>query len=644
MAIYYNILYPPLVPITHPAFELLSSRDTFRIYMEPSVGNRISDFRGGFIRIRNAETERNLLSPIEGLYLDDFLPFRNPFAEKIDLTNPNKNIEQPKGYSTLPVLRRTEDGNYYLELSQSLFFDYEAKKDIRYKLQIMLTTDWVSSSDADGKGHIQVWQPDENKYVTIDKNLYFNGNLVSKGLSEWSTNTLIAPVSEAKYELQLDGNNIYSPIFEFVGSSIEDNIRNNSLSNYLKAYRINIYRAFGDEREFLVDTSSWVIGQESTNLQIRWQNIVELEDKTKYIIELDIQTIWDLRKTFVYHVSTQFESSLFWGNVTVTNDHENARNKINLNIKTPLQWGPRENFSISSRNADFATITGEAHVLEGIDLFNKNGSISGEMIVGNITPIHSWQPKEDRWFMRIAGPAISTVLPYQEEYLLYAYSAPIGKDKEDNSAPYVDDIIINPVIEDAEGNAYKTYLDSSKIPTIPGYPNSGEIGAVVTMKAGDPSSHSFFYLEDELKRMWRLTVTNKGEFTGLLSHDKDESEFLKPICMWDPITATLVELNITSDGEIKYKEIATNYKIENNARPMYINEFVLEKRLYGLELGRKTLIMKQKYKAYMTNYNRKLDKWNKIEDFRNYYIYFSSDKTLEIIIFILVQITDNSDL
>ena len=45
MAIYYNILYPPLVPITHPAFELGKPTDTFRLFFEPAVGNKISDFK-----------------------------------------------------------------------------------------------------------------------------------------------------------------------------------------------------------------------------------------------------------------------------------------------------------------------------------------------------------------------------------------------------------------------------------------------------------------------------------------------------------------------------------------------------------------------------------------------------------------------
>lgn len=625
MAIYYNILYPPLLPITYPAFELQQPNDTFRVYFEPSIGNKISDFKGGFIRIRNAETEKNLTMSIEGLFLDDYIPFRNPYAEYIDLNNPNKNISQPKGYNAdMPFVEKDSKDNYYIDLKHDIFLEYEAEKDIRYKIQMMLTTDWISSTASGGMGHIQTWDVVSNAYVNIDKVNYFGGNLVAKGLSEWSTNSLLSPVREAKYELQIDGNSVFSPIFEFVGSSIEDNIRNNSMSNYLKAYRINIWKAIGDTKDYLVDSSDWIIGQEASNLEIRWQNVVELENKSDYIVELDIQTLWDLRKTFSYHISTTFESSLFQGNVAVFNDHDNARTKIRLNIKTPLQWGPKENIQISEDNKDYVDIDGEVGILEGIDLFNKDGSFGGEMIVSGIDPIRSWENKDDRWFLRLKGPELSLINPIQEEYLLYAYSAPLGHTPIGDS-PYEDDLIINPVVEGPGKKVYATYLDSSKLPTLPDFDYSDQPGAVVTMETNLPPSHTSFYIKDEQDMLWRIGLTSNGELTTFKSHKWNGIEEYKPIAFHDPYNQQLVIPSVTEDGEIRFRESYQNYKLGERVQPMYINEFRMVKNIYALELGRKTKIYTQTYKAYMTNYNRKLDKWNKITKLNKYYMYFSTE-------------------
>ena len=623
MAIYYNILYPPLVPITHPAFELGKPTDTFRLFFEPAVGNKISDFKGGFIRIRNAETEKSALLPVGEGYLDDFIPFRNPFAEYIDLKDPSKNIIQPTGYNTtIPYVQKNANGEYFIDIKQEAFTMSGAEKDVRYKMQIMLTTDWLSSTKPNGRGNIQTYSSDVQQYVNIDKTTYFGGNLISKGLSEWSTISLISPVSEAIYELQFDGDNIFSPIFEFVGSNIQENIRNNTMANYLKAYRIDIYRANGDEKELFIDSSDWIIGQEPSNIEIRWQNVVELEDKNKYIVELSIQTAWDLRKTFTYHVTTQFEGSLFRGTVSVENDHDNARSKIKLNIKTPLQWGPKENFEISLNDREFADATGEVSVLEGIDFFNKQAAIAGEMIVSGIKPIKTWEAKEDRWFFRLKGPEISTINPYQEEYLMYAHTAPLGKDKA-SEGPYEDDIIINPVIESPSGDIYLTYLDSSKTPTTEGGIIGG-MGGIVTIPSEDlPSSHTFFYLEDENQQLWKTTVTINGEFVTEQSHEKDPTEFLKPVCFFDSYHNILVVPRVETDGTIVLDTVYENYVLGENVRPMYLNEFRFVKRVYALELGRKTLLTTQTYKAYMNDFNKKLNKWVKIQPTRKYYMYFS---------------------
>lgn len=625
MAIYYSILYPPRVPLDLPAFELKQPSDTWRLYLEPSVGNRPSDFKGGFIRIRNSETERNVLFPGSGGYYTEFLPFRNPFAEFIDLKNPSRSTLQPPGFNpTIPVLQQNERGEFYIDIRHEVFLMSGAPKDIKYKVQVMFTSDWISSSLDNGKGYIQTWDKTTNRYENIDKNLYFGGNLIQKGLSEWSTITRVAPVSTANYELQFDKGVIFSPIYEFVGSSIEENLRNNNIGNFLKAYRINIYRAFGSEKELFVDSSDWIVGQDSSNLEIRWQNKVELEDNKKYIIELDIQTVWNLRKTFIYHIETSFESSIFRGNVRIENDHDYARNKIIIKAETPLTWGPKNNFSIDPFHFDYAKITGTAYVEQGIDLYSKEGKIAGEMLLTGIDPVNTLEIPENNYIFRLVGPELSIHNPIQEEYTIYAHSLPLGPESDDGR-PFVDDIVINPVIESISGETYQVYLDSQIQKSGLGMADNIS-GSVATLKTNIPSSHSFFYLEDESGQMWKTTVTVNGEFTTEPSHEKDPGEYLRPVGFYDGFRQILAMPTVTTKGNIEFKEenVYHDYNLAKYVKPMYINEFKLIKNVYALELGRKTKIMSQEYKSYLTDYNRKLGDWEPISKSGEYYIYFSS--------------------
>lgn len=627
-SIYYSILYPPKLPIDIPAFELGKPSDTWRLYLEPSVGNKPSDFKGGFIRIRNSETERSSLFPGTGGYLSEFLPFRNPFAEYNDLKDPTKSVLQPSGYrATMPYLQVNERGEFFIDIRHEVFTLSGAPKDTKYKVQVMLTTDWLSSTGDYGKGTTLVYDENTKRYENIDTVNYFGGNLVQKGLSEWSSITRVAPVSVAKYELQIDGDNIFSPIYEFVGSSVESNIRNNNTPNYLKAYRINIHRAEGTLKELFVDSSDWVIGQEASNLEIRWQNKVELENNRRYIVELDIQTIWNLRKTFTYHVQTSFEGSLFRGEIKVLNDHDNARTKIILKADTPLTWGPRENFDIDPLNFDFAQIEGEVGIEQGIDLYSKDGSISGEMILTGISPIASIEESPNDFFLKLTGPPLTIHNPIQEEYSIYAYSMALGREHSDPFKPYVDDIVINPILEGPDGQLYQTYLDSQIQKAGVGAVNN-KTGAISTIKTNIPSSHSFFYFEDPIGMMWKATVTIDGVFTTELSHKRSEHENIREIHFYDSYNKILVKPTVTTGGivEILSENIFIDYDIRTSVRPMFLNEFRLVKKVYALELGRKTLVLTQTYKAFFTDFNRKLGGWDKIDETHKYYIYFTSDK------------------
>lgn len=611
----YSILYPPRVPRVLPAFELGEPTDTWRFYFEPSIGNKISDFRGGFIRIRSQETERNALYPGKGGYLDEYLPFRNPFAENIDPLRPDRNILQPKGYNTtIPAVDQDERGEYFIDIPHETFTLSKSPRDTRYKTQTMFTAnDWVSSTEDRGRGNIQIYNDELKEYINIDSQNYFSGNLVQKGLSEWSTICLVSPVSTADYRLVIDNNVIKSSIYEFVGTYVEDSANSNTFfnPNFLRAYKIDIYRAFGSEKESLTDSSGWIVGQETKNLQIKWQNKIELENKQRYIVELTIQTVWDLRKTITYHVNTEFESSSFRGSVEVSNDHNHARANIKIQMETPLTWGPKENVSLSEMEYDFVDV-GEMpiSVEQGLDFFGVKGALGGEMIVTGVDVVEGYETEYDRYIFKMSGPELSRTNQSQEEYYIYAHSKMVGEKPESPDIPYEEDIIINPVLESPTGETFQLYMDHK--------------GYITTMPSDEPSSHTFLLVRDPDGRYWRVTVLPTGQLETHITDDVSEPRFVREPHLHDVVTNSLGRISVDYQGRLMLTNVASNYIRGKYVKPQWINEFRLVKLVYVLELGRKTNILKQTYRAFLTDYDGKLGDWEPITPDKHYYLYFAT--------------------
>lgn len=617
--IYYSILYPPLLPISIPAFELKEGEERWRLYFDTSVGNRIEDFRGGFIRIRRAESEVSIFDNKDGAnsYFYDFVPFRNPFAEYLDPYG-NSSEFQPSGYpENMPSVNQDSRGTYYIDIPHKVFSIDRGHIDQRFKVQMMLTTDWISSENEDGSGAIQYYNRELSKYVDINKDSYFGGNLVEKGLSEWSRVTLVSPVSEAKYELQFERwgetskGYLNSPIVEILGAEIRDGLgMGNSEGNKLKAYRIDIYTVEEGVKKDLHETSDWIVGQENPNMEIRWQNEVEFIDKTNYIIELQIQTLWELRKTFVYEAYTNFESSIFVGEVEAINDHDKARVKVVISAKSPLTWKGENKIRFDQSHYGFARFDGKGTIEQGIDLTTKGGAFAGEMIVANIEPIQDWREDDSRYFFRMSGPDLSIHNPYQEEYLMYAHHMPLSEPPKVDL--YEEDITINPVLKSASGKGlFEAYMETT--------------GQMATVETDRPSSHTHFFLLDQELKVWRVSVTEDGAFVTRRAFELDgkRHEEFKGVYLYDRHNLYMSELQVGLDGVLKLGR-AFHYVVGEQTKPMHLNEFRFVKRVWGLELGRKKLLSKQTYKAYMNDYNRKLGKWQAISPDRQYYIYFAS--------------------
>lgn len=626
--IYYSILYPPLLPITIPAFEynVPSTSARWKLYFEPSIGNKISDFKGGFIRVRRAESEVSVFvqSNSADSYFYDVIPFRNPFAEYRDPYSSSLNELQPTGYpATMPAVKFDETAkSYYIDIPHSIFSKDRGHLNQRFKVQMMLTTDWIKSKNANGSGTISYYNTDLQAYEAIDKTTYFGGNLVEKGLSEWSRVTLVSPVPRADYGLMFERietgrtdeiGYLNSPIIEFIGERRNVIPTSGTDGNALKGYRISIYTSSESKPDILVDSSGWIIGQENPNLQIRWQNEIELEDKKYYFIKLEIQTVWDLRKEFIEECYSNFEASLFIGTVRAVNDHDNARTKLIITAQSPLTWGPASKTELDITNSGFIKMKNDVSVEQGIDLTTKNGSFAGEMVVSNIQPITNWEENPSRYFFRMSGPELSIHNPYQEEYLMYAHSTPISE--VNDSGIYEEDVIINPIMSSPTSTtSYEAYMETN--------------GEIATRPSESPISHNYFFIRDPEDKMWRATVSDDGVFSTARAFEYDEStdEEVRPVYLFDKHFGYIRLLSIGTNGRLALSGQAIKYDRRKNVKPMYINEFRLIKRIWGLELGRKTLIGKQTYKSFFTDFNRKLGNWLPITPINQYYIYFASAK------------------
>lgn len=645
--IYYSVLYPPLLPITIPAFELYRNEKgeydeeaTWKLYFEPSIGNKITDFKGGFIRVRKAESEVSIFSPDDpNPYLYDMVPFRNPFAEYKDPYDSSLDEPQPPGFlEDMPKVLFDDDvDSYYINVPHSIFKEDRGHMDIRFKVQIMFTSDWLATDGNYGSGVINFYNTDLYEYEPIDKNNYFGGNLVEKGLSEWSRVTLVSPVSPAEYslvykfidtDLSEPVGYLNSPIIEFLGERLNHNPKSGIDGNSLLGYKVQIFNTFENKPSTEVEDSGWIVGQENPNLEIRWQNEIELDDKTYYWVKLEVQTVWDLRKEFWQLCYTDFEASLFQGKLRAINDHDKARVKIVVSAKSPLTWGLRHQIELDPVNDGFVKIKNEVEdkdifIEQGIDLTTRNASFAGEALLANIDPIQHWDEDPTRYFLRMSGPELSVHNPYQEEYLIYAHSVPIS---ESNGVDiYLEDIIINPIMSSYTSNKkFETYMSPTGHMGL-GDPEEGEMA---TGEVDDPVSHSYLLVVDDSGVIWRATLSDDGVFVTRRLYDSvDEiGEEIKPVYLYDRHNLHIKKLVVDRQGTLGLERRAIPYDIKKGAKQMFINEFRMVKRVWGLQLGRKTLIGKQTYKAFMTDSNRKLEKWNRISPSNHYYIYFASTK------------------
>lgn len=660
----YEILYTPNIPVRQEPFEYIKGDGTFKIYFEPSVGNNISDFNSGFIRIKNATTEKNIL--VDN-FRENVVPFTNPYGKDYDIIVKNEIL--------MPKLQKNDYG-YYVELPKTIFGKklHSTTTDVKnmimntqLSVQVAITKDiiaagdisdnnkvWGPNLDDSGFGYLAKYNKTKKEFEKFDLIDYFKGNLLAKGISTWSAPSTLYILTETKYELVHSDNktklrSITSPITEFIGIKNEKNPSNITGLN-LKKYKITIYNA-EDESLPIVDTSGWIYGDGISELQIKWQNRQELYDKHNYQVVLTICNNFDFIKDFKYDLKTSFQFSAFDGTVELSCDHDYARNKIKLNIKSPLTWGPESNIELTEDNKKDSVIGIKDHIEinNGISLIPEKGELSAEFIMKGITPLKDWKENGD-YILRLQTPEPTIKDPYQTMYSLYALSMPtsfdvnFGRNIEELS-PYEEDIFWNPVMAAYDNNKinFKLFLDSSDTKYDTEFDeDTEENNRVLSLGASQTEQQTnldilyvreFDLINHQFKddSWWEVMIDMNGKVSVQKAPVGVDRIDIKPVHLYDPIKHLITEMGVAvyidSKGyekpRIFFDDRLRGFMPGRSKRPTYINEFRLIKQVFGMEAGTKKEILKQTYRSFLTGPNQKLMNWALINPNRRYYFHIN---------------------
>lgn len=661
----YEILYTPNIPIKQNPFEYTDGKGEFKIYFNPSVGNTIHDFNSGFIRIKNSNTEKNVL--VES-FVENVIPFINPFGKDYELAS-KLNVK-------LPRVEQDEFG-YFITIKHSVFGQrlMSTTTDVKNMIlntklvvQISLTRDiiaagivgqeegkWAINDDDSGYGRLASYNKEKEEFEKITLTDYFKGNLLAKGISTWSAPSLLYVLTKVDYELVNSSSkaltNISSPITEFVGIKKEKNPSNNTILN-LKKFKITI---FDDESEFkdLIDSSDWISGNGITDLQIKWQNRKELVDKHNYLVRLSTCNNVDFIKNFDYHIKTAFQPSTFEGEIDLKSDYDLARNVVKIKMKSPLIWTPEKNMELTEKDKEDSVITikdnEKINIENGISLIPKKGEFSAEFIMKGINPLNDW--KEDgNYILRLQTPEPTIKNPYQTMYSLYALSMPTSFDINHNRnfndfSPYEEDIVWNPILSsyDNANIHFKLFLDSSDSKYDSEYDEDTEINnRVLSLGMSETKTKAnldtLFVREYDLinhkfldNSWWEIMIDKNGKVSVQKAPIGIDKKDIKPVYLYDPIKHLITEMGVAVTTDYKnvekprifFDDKLRNFIPNRSKRPTYINEFRLVKQIIGLEAGVKKELIKQTYRSYLTGPNQKLMNWNLINPDRLYYFHIN---------------------
>lgn len=300
----FTTLFPPILDNFVPAFDAVTDyrTATVRFYFTPSIANNITQVRSLMLRFRRVNTNTNPLPlntyPYEVMWFNEESFIYDKESTKFYIEIPVKTFLAADAQTESPSIP-----NYFKGLDEF------------YKIQMRFSPYKIRKEDS-ASGRWEYLLPDEEVWVAMNSNFMINGY---GKFSEWSSASLVKPIIPPTITLEgFQGfqndvqdwliDTIPTAVFNFTGT-----YNSRDASELLKAYKFEVisydYTKFseqGPDNNRLIEDSGWKFLGEYDALNINWVNRIQFENKKKYWIKYEIETINGYKGSVFYLIEPNF--------------------------------------------------------------------------------------------------------------------------------------------------------------------------------------------------------------------------------------------------------------------------------------------------------------------------------------------------
>ena len=345
-------IFPPQVPSFLPAFD--KSSKYVKFYFRPSIANTFSELLGLHFIISRQDTNEDVLNT---------------------LTYPLGMVAVKKGSSLegdepFTIYEDKVKKYYYFNIPNSIF----PKSDSAYKVQIRAISTKAGNSIEENKP----W---------LDKHL--------DDFSEWSTVTIMMPITPPKVEIQgldLDTiNKINSSGYNFIGSFKP---QPGGEKEVLNSYSMNLftYQTFEDRNAWKLFASS---GEKTFGIyeKINISHVFnkELSQDDKYVLAFTIKTKSLYTKTLMYKITCQYPAIELFNSINLRPDPEEGRIAVDLQAKQILFEEDRKDYS----SVEFIPALGTD--APGVDKEYEYARVVGSIMTNEN---FSMNAEDDKWVLQ----------------------------------------------------------------------------------------------------------------------------------------------------------------------------------------------------------------------------------------------------